>query len=327
MSAAAEPVYDRERTKCGRLVAGRRCRQHRLTERPVGSARSGWRSQFAAWRRSNDWACASLDGQSEPPEPLNHRRGRLSAMAVYPLSDWGTTLLRLSAFPVEPERRTDLTWWAQVAGSEPEINVERKMPRSLEQSGVLEQGNRLVLRIDPTRIDWLAVPSEPTPGDLPDIIGPFPDVLPQFLALVKKWSALSDRPPIHRLALGAILNHPEATAKSGYERLSKYLPAIKIDTDKSHDFLFQINRPVVSNVASVAGLGMNRLSKWLVQTIQVMHLGPSGMTQNEGIVTLLELDISTDAKRKDPLPDAAFDGLIDELGLLGIEIASSGDPL
>jgi len=72
-------------------------------------------------------------------------------MAVYPLTDWGTTLLRLSAFPVEPERRTDLTWWAELAGGEPEINVARKTPSSFEQAGMIEEVGRLVLRIDPTR--------------------------------------------------------------------------------------------------------------------------------------------------------------------------------
>jgi hypothetical protein len=249
-------------------------------------------------------------------------------MAVYPLTDWGALQLRLSAFTVEPERREESTWWAQVVGSEPEASVTRKVPppSRLEQSGAIEQGGRLILRVAPTRIDWLLVPSEQMPGGAPDVVGQLPDVLPPFLELAKKWAGLPDRPRIQRLALGASLIHAEPTAKSGFERLGEYLPAVKLDAEKSHDFLFQINRPVIS-ARAVPELMINRLSKWSLGTFQTVDVNPTGVFPHETTVTVLELDINTSAHRQDPLPDPAFNNLIDELGEYAIAIASDGDRL
>jgi hypothetical protein len=245
-------------------------------------------------------------------------------MPTQPLTSWSVGNLRLTAFPTEPERRNNLNWWTEVVGTDPEIVTTRKAPARHEEAGKLEAGGRLILRIEPVRIDWLLRPSEPGPGALPDIVGTMPDALTFFIGLIKRWIALQGRPEIKRLALGMLLHQPVDNAPNGYRRLAEYIPAATIDPETTRDFSYRINRPRRST--SVTTLMINRLNTWTVGAIESVTIETTGDRHAErGYVVSVEMDINTPAEHQGSLPGDALPSVIDELAALSVEIAGNGD--
>lgn len=251
-----------------------------------------------------------------------------TGMPVYPLTDWNVNNLRFTAFPVMAERRTDLRWWSEAVGTDSETRTTRTTPAQIEESGPFESGGRLSLTVTPVRTDWLLT-GIPTPSPSLDSAGIFPEVYPIFVRLVKRWLALESRFPIQRIAFGGFLIHPEATREAGYERLSRYLKdALRVDLRTSQDLLFQINKPILSRI--VEGLTINRLTKWLVLSVQftlLMQAGVAPMSargMEQGFATALELDLNTGAEHEGPLGNERLDYLLDELVQHAVEMASDG---
>jgi hypothetical protein len=254
-------------------------------------------------------------------------------MPRFPLADWRAEQLRLTVFtmPTATNRRAE--WWNAITGSEPDDTRSNPKKGSGVISGAFGPG-KLVLKWEPDRVDLLLAPNEP---DLeafltePEFsaLGPAPEMLDVFVPLAERWVQLPDVPAIQRIAFGAVLLHPEPDRQSGYRRLPDYVP-IEVDPESS-DFLYQINLPAVPSDTGIAGLTLNRLSKWLVATIKFMPLRFTGVdiavTQPIPITAYafrLELDINTAPTFVDQIPPNRAIEVFRELVDAGRAIATNG---
>lgn len=251
-----------------------------------------------------------------------------SVSSIEPSLHWEAESLRLTAFPVSPLELKDNEWWKEIVGQEPENRIEKPRRMRRDDEGPYGSG-RLLLRIQPFRVDWILKVPEPineAEGKV-GTLGPLEKVLPSFADIMKKW--LANGPPLQRLAFGAVLNSPAENRIDGYKALTRYLPYIKMDVEGSSDLLFQINRPRLST-SGVKSLLINRLSKWSVVILQAGELsfetvGEHFTTHTSLFACHLELDINTAADYKGELPKQALIVTFDELVNLGKEITIKGD--
>lgn len=242
-----------------------------------------------------------------------------------PVSVWQVESLRLTVFLAPGAVVSDSTW-EDLVGKPPEISVRRP---HYQDEGEFEDG-RLTLATQPSRVDWLYT------ADLRKIetglptVGSFPDAVSKFQQLMYRW--LKGCPPITRLAFGTILLQPVGSRIEGYKRIAKHLPFVKLDGENSSEFMYQINRPRVSNNINI--LQINRLSKWSVIAMRhlqlVIPVGQVAIAQpatlgEEKSACRLELDINTSHAFSGELPKERVLPIFDELIVLGKEIAERGD--
>jgi hypothetical protein len=248
------------------------------------------------------------------------------------LSEWGAEQFRLTVFPLPGATTRFPEWWQSTMALPPDETTSNPKRGSSVVSGSLGS-NKLILKLEPDRIDWLFVP----PGDLgsnaqppePEFptIGPLTESLGAFSDIMERWLVRDDLPEIARIAFGAILKHTEPDRRSAYLRLPEYLP-VRVDPDSS-DFFFQINLPAASRTG-VDDLRVNRLSKWSVVALAVFALRFTGATFASearppfGHALRLELDINTVPEFRGPLPRGRFIEVYRELAALGQEIAAEG---
>jgi hypothetical protein len=242
---------------------------------------------------------------------------------------WKPQTLRVSGFlapikAVEPEK-----WWEQLVGKAPDNTVAR--PSRGEWTLTSEfRGNSLGLSVQPGRFDWWLAPDAAKPNSDDDkvpVLSEQDEIAETFFGLMSRWLTLS--PAILRLAYGAVLVGDVGDKVSGYKELARFVPDIKIDPENSQDFFYQINRPRKSAVDK--SLSVNRLSKWSIASfaaISVAVMAPQMVSSSVGKASFgcrLELDISTPADRTVPLPPENLPGFLQELVILGEEIATAGD--
>lgn len=245
--------------------------------------------------------------------------------------EWQVNSFRLTAFP-SPDATVDaekVNWWSDVVGDTPESKVLQPRVGGSHESGTLE-GGKLVLEIQPARVDWLFTASEESilsSGAIPTI-GLFDKTLGTFLTIIEKWLNLEDIPSLSRLAFGSILLYPVTDKKSGYITLQRYLPKIEIDPEGSSDFFYQINRPRDSK-SKGPNLKINRLSKWgLLEYTVTMMTAPGSFVKSPSrgnFACRLELDINSSAAFIDKINRESIQGVLLELIELGKEIVEKGD--
>lgn len=247
-----------------------------------------------------------------------------------PISAWQTEFLRLTAFSVPVSPVGDVDWWETLIGGQPETSVVRPREGERRMEGAFESA-RLVIQIRPARIDIHMIQSPDR--ERTDIgfltIGLFNEVLTPFSQLVNNWLNLESCPEMRRIAFGAVLLYPVENKVIGYRQLAPYLQYVNLDPDNSSDFLYHINRPRQAT-SGVANLIINRLSKWSVAQIAMAGfvVEPTQIFQEitRGYVACrLELDISTNAERREPLPRFELPQIFTELVNLGREIVVEGD--
>jgi len=246
-----------------------------------------------------------------------------------PVSAWKSLVLRLTAFPSKPFQIPEPSWWLKLLGELPEDRVSK--PR---ETGLLEVGpfhcGRLHLNVLPVKIDWLYTAADDqliTEKEGIPSIGPFLDSLEHFRPLMLRW--LDEMcPPIQRLAFGAILTQPVEGHREGYSQLSAYIPSVKLETEGSSDFLYQINRPR-NTQTGISGLEINRLCKWSVMKVQALFTTlPPSKVAIEGLNLFgcrLEMDINTAQDYSSDLPPKQLPQIFQELTDFGKEIAANGD--
>jgi hypothetical protein len=144
-------------------------------------------------------------------------------------------------------------------------------------------------------------------------------------SFAQRLSSWIELPPfiVTRLAVGTVLRLPTANRISGYQILSRMLPSVKLDAERSSDFSYQINRARSSK--TIVGLGVNRLSKWgtIVQEISDLE---GGAKRNTAHFVRLELDLNTDKdSTRDLDKDKKLPALYRELRDLSRELATAGD--
>jgi hypothetical protein len=115
--------------------------------------------------------------------------------------------------------------------------------------------------------------------------------------------------------------------RSAYIELRDYIP-VEIDPD-STDILYQINLPTAES-KTIPGLGLNRLSKWLVTqhsfiSVPLGFAGGVPVTQGPTSPTIrLELDINTLPAFEQAIPKESLVSVYRELVDAGRNIASNG---
>lgn len=247
-----------------------------------------------------------------------------------PMTSWQTETLRLTAFLRPTDEVIEQNWWSDLFAEPPDATSARPKSKQKREEGQFGEG-KLVLVVQPERIDWLFTTSDKewNMGETPTV-GSFPESLKEFSRLIEKWLGFNNCPPMQRLAFGAVLSLPVKSRQEGYRQISEYLP-FNLDPDGSSDFMYQINRPRDSE-SGIAGLRVNRLSKWSVATTYWMKsqllLGLASAVHFPGPQLhscRLELDINTVPDFKEELAQEQLPSLFQELVNFGKEIVKRGD--
>lgn len=237
---------------------------------------------------------------------------------------WQAEILRVTCFPSSAANLDSTNWWKDSTGEQPENTLVRAREGFRQDEGIVGD-KKIVLGVQPTRIDWLMQSAE-NENQAP--IGGFTDNLDSFLTIVSHWFKIA--PPLARIAFGAVLTFPVDTREAGYKLLAKYLQAIQIDSVGTTDFLYQINRPRTSQV-EVSDLKINRLTKWAVQKrgLAQLEFSPGAKVSifpsSETLSCRLELDINTSVDFKSDLPQDKLMDIFNELVELAKEITIKGD--
>jgi len=251
-----------------------------------------------------------------------------------PLLLWDVLDLRLTAFhtvadSVSPQIES---WWSELVGQVPETHVARPKEGIDEVTGTIainETPADFTLRSQPDRIDWTVQP-KPAPLAASAYLGPLPPALSAFSNLVNVWVNTLTL-PLTRLALGATLLIPVQSHQEGYTVLSQFVP-FPLDPD-SFDFLYRINRPVLS--ASLSnGTRINRLTAWSVLRSEYTRfvLAP-GISKPEPAPSPLEpffacrlqMDINTEPDPPIPLPPDKYADVLAEFCEIATSLAQHGD--
>ena len=247
-----------------------------------------------------------------------------------PLEAWQAEILRLTAFPSPSAQLGEPTWWKDLVGEHPETKISQPRVGGQQEEGRLDEGRKLVLRVEPTRIDWLLTPIENRAREVNGIptTGSFPESVQTFRQLMLRWFELATCPPVQRLAFGATALLPVEDLQAGYRQISAYLP-FQLDPEGSSDFSYQINRPRDST-SGISGLRINRLSKWSVVRLTMgdITFGPASVSYAARHIRhacRLELDINTAADFQGELSREQLPQIFRELVQLGQEIVKDGD--
>ena len=241
------------------------------------------------------------------------------------LDAWQAEILRLTMFRNPGDLSGRSVRWESIGGTEPEMQSSKPKQGERLESGPFE-GGKLLLQVQPDRIDWLYVPdrakeSETEPPES------FLASIDRFSKPMNRW--LHDYPSAPRIAFGAVLNLPVKDREEGYSRISEFLP-FSVDAEASSDFLYQINRFRESK--TIQGLRINRLSKWSVGILmmQMVHFS----TPDRGVTLFpegdrhrcrIELDINTQPGFPEVISGDGLPALFAELVHLGKEIVREGD--
>jgi hypothetical protein len=252
-------------------------------------------------------------------------------MPRYPFSEWMAEQLRLTVFTVPGEVNVNPDmWWETAVGVAPNESTANLKMGMKTLAGTFHAG-KLILKLEPGRIDWLLFPPDidpaaGLPGEFPTI-GPLGENLEQFSDAVERWLGRADLPEFARMAFGAVVNHPEQERRSAYVRLPDYLP-IRIDPESS-DFNLQINVPTDSG-SGIGGLRVNRLSRWSIMALARVALRLDGAavaaTSSQFMAHALrvEVDINTSPEFREVLPQQRRIDLYRELVAFGRDTITLG---
>lgn len=245
-------------------------------------------------------------------------------MSLPKLSAWQVQQLRVTAFVQHDDRIKEKESWLSLVGAPSETRTERSKENLFQEEGPYKEG-RLILSVLPGRVDWLwsaiPFPDLSDTGFLPTL-GTFTETSKIFKELIITW--LNCVPPFSRLAFGAVLDQPAADKEDSYRLLQKYLPAVQLSPETSSDFMYQINRPVQSNVLSDHRI--NRLNKWAALRF-VFGVGTGGMpvVQRQYNAVRLEIDVNTFHEGAVIIPNEKNQGILSELMSAAQNLAEKGD--
>ena len=244
--------------------------------------------------------------------------------------DWKAESLRVTTFHnVGVITKGIEQLWEAVTREKPEQLTSRPREGLTVAEGPYG-GNRLQCIYRPDRVDWNLRPVTPPPNVPIEgfmSMGPFQGILPAFLDVVRKW--LGESPPVTRLAFGSLLLIETGNMPDANRRLSALLPDVRLDADRSSDFLYQINRRRIS--ASDPEILVNRLSKWSVMHGGAVALavigdtGPHLSRSPDYFACRLELDINSAGPLSSSMLESGVAQLFEEFVSLGKEIAEKGD--
>jgi len=244
--------------------------------------------------------------------------------------EWLLEQVRVTAFRYPGVDMDPEIQWKTFAATAPEQIQVKPGIKSARFEAPYGPG-RLILSVDPQRIDWTLVPvaSEEAPDFFP-VLGNASESATAFVKAAGGWLSSEVCQRLVRFAYGCVLLHAFKQRIEAYQLLARKLPAINLDVDNSGDFLYQINRLTTSRL--IDGLRVNRLSKWAAIRLIMGVMAPAGPgvpmrypPVADVYATRLELDISSDADRNEDLPRKTLGELLLELIEHANRIAINGD--
>lgn len=234
---------------------------------------------------------------------------------------WHIQTARITAF-LAPDSSVSPSIWMDLIGEDSAESVYKKASAAHDDSGPFAEG-KLTIQRQPTRIDFR---HEPAPGPTPhQFLGSFPDGARPLLELSRRWLSGS-APSIVRMALGLVLVSDEvADVEAGYRELGTLVDGAPTQPGAT-DFHLQVNLPRDST--HVAGLRINRLSKWSVGGYFEVATGRlAAVTQLVHIHLRAELDVNTNPEFAGPFGQEQAMSVLDELLVAAGEIAERGTKL
>jgi hypothetical protein len=240
---------------------------------------------------------------------------------------WSARTLRLTAFlrSDNPIEAISPDAWGRATGQTPAIDQSQPRQLSRVHGGPIGPGF-LMLQIQglARRVDWIMepAPDDPSGGVPPLELGPVETALAAFNEVVRGWLATTDI-VANRLAVGTIAVMPEPDRITAYKALQDFLPSVKIDPERSRDFQYRINRPKLSRVLG-PDVELNRITTW--NALRLRLLSPSGpVSAFGGEFAAVECDHSTPAEREEPLENARFVDIYDELVEMALQNLERGE--
>jgi hypothetical protein len=238
---------------------------------------------------------------------------------------WSVRVLRLTAFLRSPIEAISPDTWAHATGQTPTIDQSQPRQLSRMQGGPIGPGF-LIFQLHglARRLDWIMgpPPEDPGGGVPPAEFGPVETALVAFNEVVRAWLAATDIAS-NRFAVGIIGVIPKPDRIAAYKALQDFLPSVKMDPEHSRDFQYRINRPKLSRVLGPE-VELNRMTTWNALRIQVS--GPAGPFSGlGGEFVSVECDHSTPAEREDPLENAKFVDIYDELVDMALQNLERGE--
>ncbi|QDU56154.1 hypothetical protein [Aeoliella mucimassa] len=244
------------------------------------------------------------------------------------LNQWLTLEMQMTVFhkdaqhDLHHERASD--WFQRIAGDE--FSSTRKTLVRTDEAKV--DNKHYSLTNDPLKVTWnvSAVP-DVTNGSIDELpsLGSFEQASQEFHDTLG-WF-LDECPEITRIGFVPRLVYKTDSKEETYKFLDTCLKDIKVDPS-SQEFQYRINRPRKSDV--IAGLAINRLSTWTAAKFAIRAVS-GDQTQNQPVIShthygcVLQLDINTDADRKESIEHESLHKLWDELAKMAAEIVHEGD--
>lgn len=242
-------------------------------------------------------------------------------MALPELAGWKTESLRVTFFANEPVTGAGRNWWQAATGSAPETVVSKPSASEHSESGPFGSG-LLEMKVAFNRVDWIYTPVISPEPAIPSL-GDAAEVLDSLNAPLTSWLAFDETPYV-RLAFGPTMHHQVSDIADGNRAVLAYLPFLQIEPVTARDVFSQINFPC--NSATVDGLLINRLNKFMCSTAQVIN-----MNRGQAIPMIqtlyycrCELDFNTDAELAVPIPVDRRVDVMHELAAACREMMSAG---
>jgi len=231
--------------------------------------------------------------------------------------DWKIEALRLTLFQRLPIPSDQISsWWEAIVGTPAEIEEVNRLTGEVRQEGNFLNG-RLVFEYKPNRIDWNIFPILDT-EKIPPRLGEVEEIYPIF---IQSFQKIFDNIDIKRIAVGTVCNRECDDHISAYKFLNEKLPYVDI-RENSFEFNFQINRPRTVNLPFSDDFQINRLSKW--NALKGLYRGNDGKNV-QFYAAKCELDVNTDSKYQNTLPNSDIYNLFKLLVEFSEEILNKGD--
>ncbi len=131
-------------------------------------------------------------------------------------SPWLIESLRFTGF-FSPAATIEQDWWRRVVGGPSEAQTIRARIGGYQETGLVDH-RRLLLSVEPTRVDWRFTPARANvdAGAL-SLLGSISENTRTFCQLMNRWLEIA--PPMVRLAFGAALVIEVADPGRGYDLL------------------------------------------------------------------------------------------------------------
>jgi hypothetical protein len=205
---------------------------------------------------------------------------------------WRLTNLRFTGFMSAHQAVALPEMFAAVAGADPEVDQTNRNEGSRTLSGAY--GTFVFnLVLQSSRIDAVLMPHphhQEQDGGFPSL-APLPEGSERsrtfITAVLTRFSSFT------RIAVAGTYILPQPDVPAAYRTLGNLLP-LKLDPNKSSDFMYRINRPRVLTIGDKA-IVINRVSVWAAATLHTVSLNPPTGAQHEQIQTAVQVqtDINT----------------------------------